>query len=308
MRSIQIAGASLASALLLAACSGVGVTPSSPSAVVPSSLVARSTGGVNPDACATSKIYVADYLESDVEIYSQGVSNPSPCGKIKSGINSPEAVYVNAKGRVYVANYIGGTVTEYVKGSLKFTLTLEAPAYDIVVGTSGKLYAAEPAISGIVEYPSGATSPSLTITVNGEPYGVALDKSANLYVSYLSNADGVTHVEKFAPKATTGTDLGITEPFGGELKLDTANSIVIGDRNDDLINIYAKPYGPLTRSFSTPAGRPVFLALDNAEANLYVSGLNEVQVFDYATGVLDSSIATGLRDPSGVALYPPAPY
>ena len=48
----------------------------------------------------------------------------------------------------------------------------------------------------------------------------------------------MSHVEQFAPGATTGTDLGFTVSFAGELKLDKNNDIIIGDRNNNIIDIF----------------------------------------------------------------------
>src|SRR6202023_1792556 len=102
MRSIHLVGASLASAFLLSACSGGSGASTTSTTLLPSSWNTRFDGSVGPDTCAASKIYVADIMKSDVEIYSQGVTNPTPCGKITTGVVGPEAVYVDAKGKVYV--------------------------------------------------------------------------------------------------------------------------------------------------------------------------------------------------------------
>jgi hypothetical protein len=265
---------------------------------------------VVPSACTKSTIYVADYASSDVEIYPQGKTNPAPCGKIKTGISSPEALYVDAKGTLFVANFSTTTVTEYPRGKKApgFTITTAAPGYDLFVGADRTLYVAEATMNSVAEYAPGATSPALTLSINGGPHGVATDNKNNLYVSYLSNSDGLSHVEKFAPKATTGTDLGFTVSFSGEVKLDKQNDIIIGDRNNQIIDIYPPGQTVPSRSFSTPAGRPVNFSLNKAETLLYVSGFNAVQVFDYQTGVPVDNIASGLISPSGVAVYPPAPY
>ena len=312
MRSIYGAGAFCASALLLSGCSGGGGAPAAPTALVPASSVARvadALGPVAPDACAKSKIYVADYANSDIELYPQGVTNPKPCAKITTGVSSPEGIYVDAKGTLYVANYASTTVTEYARGakSPKLTITTAAPGYDVFVGSDRTLYVAEPTAQTVAEYGPGATSPNLTLSFDGGAYGVATDKQNNLYVSYLSNADGVSHVEKFAPKATHGTDLGFTVSFSGEVKIDSANDVVIGDRNNEIAYVYPPGQTMPSRSFPT-SGRPVYFALNKAETLFYVSGFSGVQVFDFQSTSQVDTITSGLTSPSGVALYPPAPY
>jgi hypothetical protein len=309
MRLFYGIGLCLASAYLLAACGGKSGVPSSSSAVIASPLENGIAGEVGPDACGTSKIYVADFVKSYVEIYPQGVTNPKPCGKIKTGISGPEAVYVDTKGKVYVANYATSTVTEYKGSTLKFTITTAAPPYDLFVGSDKTVYVAEATSNAVEEYAAGATTPFLTLAINGGPHGVATDSHNNLYVSYLSNTDGVSHVEKFAPKAPSGTDLGFTVSFSGEVRLDAQNDVIIGDRNNNDI-VYIYPPGQIvpSRSFPTPGGNPVDFALNNAETLFYVSGFNAVQVLNYQTGQQVDGITSGLTSPSGVALYPPAPY
>jgi hypothetical protein len=308
MRLIGAASACAMSMSLLAACSGGGDTASPATTIAPSSLNGGFSDLISPDACAKSKIYVADYLESDVEIYSQDAT-AKPCGKITAGVSNPEGIFIDAKSTLYVANFIGNTITEYphARKIPSITITPSAPAYDVFVGADRTLYAAEPTMDQVAEYAPGTTSPSLTLAINGGTYGVATDKQNNLYVSYLSNSDGLSHVEKFAPGATTGTNLGFTVPFAGELKLDKKNDIIIGDRNDDVIDVF--PPGATAPSQTIPiAGAPVNFCLNQAETQLYVSGLNQVQVFDYPSGVAVGSIVNGLRVPSGVAARRAAPY
>lgn len=293
----------------LVACSG-GVSVPSSSASVSKSDGFSMGGLVGPDACPQAKIYVADYGKNDVEIYPQGVTNPAPCAKITSGVSSPEAVYVDAKGEVYVSNYLTSNITEYLRGQKTpiITITTRAAGYDLFVGRDRTLYVAEPTANTVDEFAAGAIVPTLTLSINGGPHGVATDNRNNLYVSYLSNADGLSHVEKFAPKATTGTDLGFTVSFAGEVKLDKRNDIVIGDRNNEIVYVYPPGQTVPSRSFPTPGGRPVNFGLNKAESVLYVSGLSEVQVMNYHTGVQVGSITSGLQLPSGVAAYPPPPY
>jgi hypothetical protein len=311
MRFNYLAGACLASVVFLDACSGGSGVPPTSAVLLPSSSQTRVADSVGPSACARAKIFVADFVKSDVEIYSQGVSNPRPCGKITTGVRGPEAIYVDAKGTLYVANFSTSTVTEYLAGKRtpSFTITTAAPGYDIFVGSDKTLYVAEATANTVAEYAPGATTPTLSISINGGPHGVATDKQNNLYVSYLSDSDGVSHVEKFAPKATTGTDLGFTVSFSGEVKLDSSNDVVIGDRNNnDIVYVYPPGQTVPSRSFATAGGNPINFALNKAETLFYVSGFNAVEVIDYQTGVQVNGITSGLTSPSGVAAYPPAPY
>jgi hypothetical protein len=308
MRSIHSIGAGLALAFLLTACGGGNSSLPASTPVLPSSENAHSVSRIVPDSCPKTKIYVGDFAKGDVEIYPQGVSNPSPCGKIKASVAGPEAVFIDAKGRIYVANHTSSSVTEYVGTKLKFTIPTAGPPYDLFVGKGRTVYTAEPTINTVEEFAAGATTPFLTLVLNGGPHGVATDNQNNLYVSYLSNADGLSHVEEFAPNSSSGTDLGFTVSFAGELKFDTQNNLIIGDRNNEIVYVYPPGQIAPSRSFPTAGGRPVNFALNKPETLFYVSGFNAVQVMDYASGVQVDGISTGLISPSGVALYPPPPY
>ena len=297
--------AAAAAAVGLSGCAGTATTPPA----VRSAASVQAALPLSPPPACTSKVYVADYARNDIEIYPQGVNNPAPCGKISTGISAPEGIYADAKGRLYVANYLSSSVTEYARGKRTPSLTIStaAPPYDLFVGSDGTLYVAEATQDAVAEYARGKTTPFQTLSINGGPHGVATDNKNNLYVSYLSNSDGVSHVEKFAPRATTGSDLGFTVGFAGEVKLDAANDVVIGDRNTDTVYLFPPGQTTPSRSFGT-AGAPVNFSLDSAEANIYVSGLGQVQIINFQTGAQTGSIAKGLTSPSGVALYPPAPY
>ncbi|HEV3154021.1 MAG TPA: hypothetical protein VGZ02_09480 [Candidatus Baltobacteraceae bacterium] len=272
---------------------------------------------VAPAGACGSRVYVADYARNDVEIFpASNVSNPKPCGKLVTGIQLPLAVYVDNKGTVYVSDYSGPNgnnppypINVFPKGKHTPSLTIDAagPGYDLFVGKGRILYVAEATQSAVAEYAPGSTTPRATLSINGEPYGVATDQNNNLYVSYLSNADGMGHVEKFAPGATTGTNLPLTVSLGGEVRLDTADDVVIGDRNNNIIDIFAPGQTTPSRSWST-AAKPSYIALNHAETYLYTTGFGSVQIFDYATGTQVGAISNHLISASGVAVYPPAPF
>jgi len=301
MRPIYTAGAIFMTASLLTAGIAAGAASRWPAA-------ARFS---DPAACGTSVVYVGDDSKNYVAVYPQGGNNPSPCRTITMGVDDPTALYVDAKGTLYVANYLptsAPTVTEYLHGGSVPSTTIDTGVWgrDLFVGVDRTLYVAE--VTGTVaEYAQGKTL-TKTLTVNGEAFGVATDSKNDLYVSYLSNADGVSHVEKFAPKASTGTDLGFTIPLAGSLRLDKNNDIVIGDRNDDIVYVYPPGHTSPSRSFSTPLGKPEQLDFNKAESLLYVSGQGQVSIFDYQTGKQIGSIANGLIAPNGFAAYPPAAY
>ena len=97
MRLIGTAAACAMSISLLAACSGGDVSTPSATAIDPSSLNGALGDTIGPDACAKSKIYVADYLENDIEIYSQDATS-KPCGRrLRWASARSEGIYIDAK-------------------------------------------------------------------------------------------------------------------------------------------------------------------------------------------------------------------
>jgi len=298
-------------ALALSACSGGAQSlPGTGALTQQSAAVDRSTDVIDSTgSCGTSQVYVADVVKNTVFIYPQGVPNPKPCGKIINNVHSPEGITVDAKGWISVANYGNSTITEYThyKKQSVVTINTAAPAYDVFAGKNLELYVAMPSINTVAEYQGHSTTLIQNLTINGAPYGVATDSHNNLYVSYLSNADGMSHVEKFGPGQAKGIDTPIVLPFSGELKLDTSNNVIIGDRNNnDKIFIYPPGSGTASSSFAT-AANPVYFSLDNAEAFIYISAIGSVQVLHYPSGAPEQTMQSGLASPSGIATYPAAP-
>lgn len=292
-----------------------GAPPSSMSSQRATVQDAAVSGAYIPDtgACAT-KVYVADYAANDIEIFpGNNTANPAPCGKLTTGIDAPLGMAVDAKGTLYVSNYIGNgstyAINEFPRGKTtpKITIQAAAPGYDLWVGKGRVLYVAQPWEDAVVEYAAGSTTPKATLSINGGPYGVGTDQHNNLYVSYLSNVDGLGHVEKFAPGHTTGTDLPMTVSLGGSVRIDSADNVVIGDRNNDILDVFAPKGTTPTRSWST-AGKPYYLTLNQAETNLYTTAFGSVQIFDYASGTQIGSISNHLVAAQAIAVYPLPPY
>jgi hypothetical protein len=305
----------LAGASLMTACGGGGGTGAAPPIVSTQAIqraVVQDSGIADASKCFP-RLYVADYARNDIEIFpGNNISNPSPCGKLATGIDAPLGLAVDAKGTVYVSNYIAdGTtypINEFPKGKKKPLITIQAagPGYDLFVGADRVLYVAEATQDAVAEYAAGSIVPKATLAINGSPYGVAMDQHNNLYVSYLSNADGLGHVEKFAPGKTTGYNLKCTVSLGGNVRIDSEDNVIIGDRNNDIIDVFAPGQSTPTRSWST-IGKPYNLALNKPETYLYTTAFGNVQIFDYATGTQVGSISNSLTTAQAVAAYPPPP-
>lgn len=340
-KTTQLALGASATTLLLAACSGGGSSTSGSSIPVAQQSVAQrassathvvneaglmglpsdfrlvppgaretSPGWMSADAKGPSqKVYVSDNSANAVYIYN-AAKPTTPIGTITSGLSGPLGSFIDSKENLYVANLTGNSVTVYAKGkttpSKTYTTGLTEPI-GVAVGKDGTVYVSEYQPGQVVEYDKGATTPSRTITV-GDAEGVALDNKNNLYVSYEDANAGVGRVQKFKPKATTGTDLGITVGYAGDLKLDTKNDIILGDQTAQAINYYkpgsSTPYGSIA-----VGADPYKLALNSTEKSIYdATASTFVAIFqNMPNGKSEGTITSGLSSAFGVSLTPPPP-
>ncbi|MBD5655912.1 MAG: hypothetical protein IAI50_12135 [Candidatus Eremiobacteraeota bacterium] len=339
-RNARFAAASGAAALLLAACSGGGGSPTSnSSALQPQSLQMRPASKARTFDSVTGRIglppgfhglltrahdtspswlseeasspierlYVSDADTDDVYIYNTAKLS-KPIGTI-TGLDEPLGSFVDAKGNFYVANLGTSTVLEYPKGSKTASKTYSTGLSDpigVAVGSDGTVYVSEFEEGAVVVYAPGKMTPAYTLSIS-EPEGVTLDSKNNLYVSYNNANTGTGAVEKFAPKAKTGKDLGISVEFTGDIKINKSGDIILEDQDNQAVNFYkpgaTSPYGSISAGVDTYK-----LALNSAETLLYIGDFStSVPVYDAKpSGKLVESV-TGLEAASGVSLSPAPP-
>jgi hypothetical protein len=262
-----------------------------------------SPGWLSPYAKAKNAlIYASDAGTNTVDIYN--ATTLAPAGTITDGISEPLGSYTDAAGDLYVTNLGTNTVTVYPLGSTSPSLTyssgLDGPI-GVVVGTDGTVYVSEFEASTVVEYDKGSMTPSRTLSVN-ESEGVALDAKNNLYVSFINPQSGEGAVEEFAPKSTSGTNLGITVGFSGDLKIDRKGDILLEDQDEPGVNFYAPntttPYGSIVID-----GDAYKLALNKEQCRVYIStAASDDLIYDEKpSGALRQTI-DGLSEATGVSL------
>ncbi|MGA2758765.1 MAG: hypothetical protein ABSF08_00415 [Candidatus Cybelea sp.] len=163
-------------------------------------------------------------------------------GNTQNYLNYTSAMTVDKTGHLWILSfgkYGGKPVT-----ALVFNLPLKAsslPKYGFVLsGTdgsnslafdpSGNLWASSPGNNEVLEYngpftKSGTLGPAQTLDGGGhEPYGIAFDKSANLYIS-IFNSTGTNSIAVTAPPYTSAPYFldGLTSP--GSLTFDAAGNL-----------------------------------------------------------------------------------
>lgn len=189
-------------------------------------------GGVLPPRYLRKKplVYVSAAVEpSCILIYRSGLR--VPVGQITTDVGSPNGLFFDGKGDLYVANAknlgssSGGTpanttVTMYPPNTLTPSVTytgLTLPQA-VAVDKSGTVYIADAlgsaAGTGVVnEYRGGSTTVSTSFTVpNAYVMALAFDASGNLYVSWWTTATRQIQIYKYAPGSIAGTNLDLELP------------------------------------------------------------------------------------------------
>lgn len=255
----------LAAALIviaLAACSGASraVVPAEvPDTGLPALLASHTTHhGIKGVRCVGGKL-PPRYLRKKPLVYVASALNPScvliyrsglrvPVGQITANVSSPNGLFFDSKGDLYVANaqnlssssYTANTtVSMYPPNSLTPSVTytgLTLPQ-GVAVDKNGTVYIADALGSyggtGIVhEYPAGSTTPSTSFSLPGA-YVMALvfDPSGNLLVSWWTQDTRQIQIWKYAPGSTTGTNLDLELPAqtvpGHTIAFDAKGNMVI---------------------------------------------------------------------------------
>jgi len=234
-----------------------------------STIVGGATGldnniGIAVDA--TGRIYVANIFDGhsdSVTIYAAGATgNTAPIATISgpdTGLGYAWDIAVDAAGRIYVTNVIGGDVFSHnwitiysagATGNVAPIATLGGVNHPrgIAVDAAGTVYVASPGDTSIKIFAAGATLPTATIkgpnTGLVRPFfGIALDAAGNIYVS-----DGPTNsILVFAARATgnvaptatfAGVNTGLDGPHG--IAVDAAGRLYVANSSNNSITIYAK--------------------------------------------------------------------
>jgi sugar lactone lactonase YvrE len=255
------------------------------------------------------KIYVADGAE--VSVYpalkkkSVGLLNETPIAVLtgsNTGLQEPTGVALDSSGRIYVADFMAGSLFVYAALGKRRGLLKDAPIATIA-GSNTNLIA---------------------------PWGVALDSSRNIYVSdngassvFIYPALGKDHGPlNEAPTATiSGSDTGLEITWG--IAVDTNGNIYVADWNQSSVFVYppvASSTGQLNEVPSaTISGAntgmigPDGLFVDSS-SNIHVADFyaDSVSVFPAgssgnippSSGTIGTTTAIGLNSPRGIALDP----
>src|SRR5881396_905174 len=236
-------------------------------------------------------------------------------------------------GKLYVANYVGNSITVYAagaSGNATPTATIAGGntglnfPNGVALDGAGNIYVINDVGNGITVYAAGASgnvTPTATIaggnTGLASPQGIALDGAGNVYV-----ADGANSITVYAagangnatPMATiAGGNTGLDLPAA--IALDGAGKIYVTNFLGNSITVYAAGASGNATPTATIAGgntglvNPAGITLDGA-GNIYVANDGGSSIMVYAAGASGNvtpmaTIAggnTGLSFPYGIAV------
>ena len=277
-------------AAAIAACSAK--TPSSP---IPSSAQGSQMAAVRLDAagCPASVVYIVSSGKSSVEIYDPSQLAAGPCGKV-TGLISPQGVFVDSKGNLWVADAAAKQIFEFTPGTKSPVLTLSDPngvPYDVVVdATNGTAYVTEyknnvdP--STLVEvYAKGSTTPTGSLSDPNARNGAydAMDNMGNLYVTFMTQ-NNKAQVDRWMGGAGSPQNLGLKLVSAGGIVTTADGSLAVCDPFAFRCGSFARGSTTMSKVFGhmglgsggvgpdkPPFLHPETLALDRRERLAYVA-------------------------------------
>ena len=268
-----------------------------------------------PEVATSPVIYVAQN-DNEIVVLSQR-GRHEKLGVIRDGVRRPRALWDDANGNLYVANY-RGTVSVYAPGRIHPTLTLSkglTHPIGVAVDEVGTVYVSDQD-KQIVEYPAGGSDPSLIIppqmppgTGSGDtmfPNFETIGPSGDLFVAY--DAGARSYIADFAPGSTTPQFTGIVEPLIQGLVFDKLGKLVLGVPyvSSGPAGIFVFQLDPLKQvaSFGDQSD-PYALAMNVDGDRLYDSDTNDIFIYAYPRGNRIDTIHVGTS--IGIALNPHLP-
>jgi sugar lactone lactonase YvrE len=240
---------------------------------------------------------------------------------LTNGVVAPAAVWVDAKGTLYVANDFGpndpfkDTITEFRPGStlpVKVLTGIYMPGA-LAVDSKGTVFVEDQDARVIDVYENGSTVPTRKITgVGSAANALTVDEAGNLYAVRAGGERCRSDVVKIPPGANGGRSLGFKVAgcaYG--IALDAVGSLYVayfGDNNVSAVNVYHPGARVPFRRILQGVNAPFRLAFDR-DGSLYVPNDNSttVTVYPKGNGTPSITISSGIQNPFGVAISPAAP-
>jgi hypothetical protein len=315
MRFLGVTGTVL-SAVVLASCSGgtPSLTPAQASLTPgsnlrPASAVRRSvleTAGKGP-----RDLYIGDTgLNVVLRLHNKSYRDD---GFIAGGINYPIAVALDRQSRLYVADTIGGNVTEYTPGNTSgpiftYSAGMNNPTA-VATDAHGNLFEGDVAES-INEYYQGLNTVVASCPTEGSVGGVAVDASGDVFIDegpapgylfeYAGGLGGACNAQLLGPVMVTSAGIA----------LDAKNNLLVC--NGNAVDVVPPPYSTISGTIGSGFHGAVNVTLNKANTQAFVtdSSNNTVTVVSYpgGTNLRVLGAADGLNAPKAAVDWPDAVY
>lgn len=290
-------------ALMLGGCADV---PSATGAVAPSA-----QGFISGDLHGPL-LYISDYANNVVEVYSQRGKEQVPIGKL-TGLDNPTGVAIAPNGDVYVSNYTSETISVFHKSQ---TMPYKSLQLDTNYGgtnvaiAGGVVYAGT--VTNIIDlFAHGSTSPTSSLTdLNlSHVYSIAVDGAGDVFDMGVGSSR--TLVDEFPAGSSSAATLPIAVSsegqFGG-LAIDAEDNLYVDDCGAEVVSVYAPPYtaAPI-REISYSGGAAYGLVLQKHAKGFWLAsrGLDAGLRYNLNGKLLDETSSSGLSQPYGIAVSPP---
>ena len=267
-------------------------------------------------------LYVIDCWNTTVEGYAPWSTTPIISYGYTTGIDYNSAMALDAKGNLYLANHVSGysvkvaAISVFAPGRLVASRTIPEtsatlPQY-LAVDAAGNIFVNENN-QDVKEFTlAGGATASRTLSTSTSPtgidgpYGLAVDKSGNLYVA---NSGGSIGVSVYAPGTSTTPsatfNAGMNQPLWPAF--DTAGNLYVANTGGTNVTQYKPPF----TASSTPAktfgssasiSGPAAISVDPF-GNVYVvnGGTSSVVEFSPAGSVVRTITGLGLSGTNLVA-------
>jgi hypothetical protein len=218
---------------------------------------------------------------------------------ITKGLVSPNGDFVDATGKLYVADYDGIDIQEYEPGRKSPSFTYKngmIDPVDVSVDSHGNVYEADYDGLYVNEYAQRSNTVLNSCSPGGGVEGVAEDANGDVFVAYNQNASGSGKIAEYK----SGLDgchekvLKVSLAFAGGMVLDAQGNLIVADQNAPAVDVIAPPYSRIKRKLGSGYLGPFHVTLDKANKLAFVSDYYDVFVVDYPSGSLAATLGSGL--------------
>lgn len=305
-----------AATVLLYGCS------QSPNTVVPNGLEQNLTlrnpailGGLKAaHAIIPRDLYVADQGTNAIDILHNKTFRD--VGVITSGISLPVSVFLDARGNLYVANFVGN-VAEYAPGntgSPNFVYN-SGIGYEVEAVTTDahdNVFVAD--IGGnLTEYFQGDNQVIAQCNARGSASGIAVDSSGNVFASAYNATANSPRLVEYPGGLKNCNEITLSAPLAS-----LAQGIAL-DKNDDILVAQggqvveiAPPYSSIAGTIGSGFNNAREVTLNRANTEAFVSDWSNetVTIVGYPGGsnITVLGVQNGLAKPFAAVDWPNAVY